>query len=377
MQTFLRIFVITMVFCGAVILAQSEEEQAAGELIVNFVNPPSTYSVTVKLESVGQVWNQYHDTTSAYPGGTANYTQAGRGYHATDFDWSNDGYTPIISLGLYKLSVWESSTLKVWCYLDYRTDALPTAAGQTCIDVVFNYDVTNDSWAMSSPSNSVINGQYFSIWELKGYNHTTSDFDLYWSRCLTAIPQKNTSTGVYEPFLCWGPYNGFQPSKYKIYWREGQSGSFSLLDSVQAGTYTFQHSGLAVGDDLISEYKVVACSLQSTSDYSNVAQIGTEGFYKHSGASALAPLKSHTLYQNFPNPFNPSTIISWQSRYNEIATLKVFNSIGQEVATLFNGPVNEGFHSIEFNGTGLESGVYFYQLKTGTFATTKKLILIK
>ena len=89
------------------------------------------------------------------------------------------------------------------------------------------------------------------------------------------------------------------------------------------------------------------------------------------------------LYQNFPNPFNPSTKISWQLPEGNNVTLKVFNVVGEEVATLLNYEYHDaGEHSTLFivnssaNG-GLPSGVYFYQLKAGSFVETKKMILMK
>jgi len=88
------------------------------------------------------------------------------------------------------------------------------------------------------------------------------------------------------------------------------------------------------------------------------------------------------LEQNYPNPFNPSTRIRWQTAESGWQTLKVYNILGKEVAV----PVNEyrpaGSYEIEFpahsaNGINLPSGVYFYQLKTGTHMSVKKMIVLK
>ncbi|BDQ04458.1 MAG: hypothetical protein KatS3mg036_0839 [Ignavibacterium sp.] len=85
------------------------------------------------------------------------------------------------------------------------------------------------------------------------------------------------------------------------------------------------------------------------------------------------------LYQNYPNPFNPSTKISWQSPVGSWQTLKVYDILGNEVATLVNEYKNPGFYQIEFDAStfNLKTGIYFYQLRSGSFVETKKLILIK
>ncbi len=86
------------------------------------------------------------------------------------------------------------------------------------------------------------------------------------------------------------------------------------------------------------------------------------------------------LEQNYPNPFNPSTTISFEIPYRTNVTLKVFDVMGNEVATLINNTVkNPGYFSIAFNGDfyNLSSGIYFYRLIAGNYIQTKKMILTK
>ena len=91
-----------------------------------------------------------------------------------------------------------------------------------------------------------------------------------------------------------------------------------------------------------------------------------------------------SLYQNFPNPFNPSTKIKFTipinvilSEAKNLVTLKVYDVLGIEVALLINEELQAGEYDIEFNGEGLTSGVYFYQLRSGSFIQTKKMLMIK
>jgi photosystem II stability/assembly factor-like uncharacterized protein len=85
----------------------------------------------------------------------------------------------------------------------------------------------------------------------------------------------------------------------------------------------------------------------------------------------------YSLYQNYPNPFNPSTKIGFRITDLGFVSLKIFDVIGNEIATLVNQEKLAGDYEIEFNATGLPSGIYFYQLKAGIFIETKKMILLK
>jgi hypothetical protein len=84
-----------------------------------------------------------------------------------------------------------------------------------------------------------------------------------------------------------------------------------------------------------------------------------------------------SLNQNFPNPFNPSTTISYELPRSVNVSLSVFDPLGQEIIKLVNDKQGAGIHSVKFDGSRLPSGVYFYRLKAGDFIATKKFILLK
>jgi hypothetical protein len=86
---------------------------------------------------------------------------------------------------------------------------------------------------------------------------------------------------------------------------------------------------------------------------------------------------SYSLDQNYPNPFNPSTTIRFGLPAESDVTLKIFNTLGQEVATLATGVMKAGVHSVTFDATNLSTGIYFYQIRAGEFTSLKKMLLIK
>jgi ligand-binding sensor domain-containing protein len=83
------------------------------------------------------------------------------------------------------------------------------------------------------------------------------------------------------------------------------------------------------------------------------------------------------LEQNFPNPFNPTTSIRYSLPQRSQVTLSMFNTLGQQVATLVNETQEAGYHDVRFDGNGLASGVYFYRIQAGSFVQTKKLLILR
>ncbi len=92
--------------------------------------------------------------------------------------------------------------------------------------------------------------------------------------------------------------------------------------------------------------------------------------------------ENYALYQNYPNPFNPTTTIKFALKTDAMVNLKIYNILGQEVATLVNNDMTAGMKTINFNASNLASGVYIYRLevvgKDGSkFVNAKKMMLLK
>ncbi len=83
------------------------------------------------------------------------------------------------------------------------------------------------------------------------------------------------------------------------------------------------------------------------------------------------------LYQNYPNPFNPITKIEYDISQPEHVSLKIFDMLGREIATIVNEDKPAGSYKVEFNGSNLSSGIYFYKIYTGNYSSVRKMILLK
>ena len=93
--------------------------------------------------------------------------------------------------------------------------------------------------------------------------------------------------------------------------------------------------------------------------------------------NGVEKITTYDLSQNFPNPFNPTTIINYQLPQTGHVTLKVYDILGKEVATLINEQKNQGRYSVNFNASNLASGVYIYRIKVNDYVSSKKMLMIK
>ncbi|MEO8232381.1 MAG: T9SS type A sorting domain-containing protein, partial [Ignavibacteriota bacterium] len=85
----------------------------------------------------------------------------------------------------------------------------------------------------------------------------------------------------------------------------------------------------------------------------------------------------YSLEQNYPNPFNPTTTISYSIPSDNFVTIKLYDVLGNEVITLVNEQKQAGRYEMLFNASNIATGVYYYQINSGTFAQTRKLMLLK
>ncbi len=108
-------------------------------------------------------------------------------------------------------------------------------------------------------------------------------------------------------------------------------------------------------------------------------QIDFNGKFKYSKSIKINSTfaVNFRLFQNYPNPFNPNTIIEYNIPYYSFVSIKIYNILGKEVASLIDQNQKAGSYSVMFNGENLPSGIYFYKLQANNFSETKKMILVK
>lgn len=175
---------------------------------------------------------------------------------------------------------------------------------------------------------------------------------------------------------------------YSLYFIDGNTGfscgSFGLLYKTTNGGFNWrQENVLQFGSGYLADVIFI--------NYFTGWTVGASGkiLYTETGGSPLLSISSNekiskgfSLEQNYPNPFNPATKIKfsiplWRGEGGRIVTLKIFDLTGREVQTLINEALQPGTYEVTFNGSSLNSGVYFYQLKTENFTVTRKMLLIK
>jgi len=126
-------------------------------------------------------------------------------------------------------------------------------------------------------------------------------------------------------------------------------------------------------------YSFLDKKASSVKYYYRLCQVDFDGSYKFSKVvetGGVTP-SEFSLSQNYPNPFNPVTMITFAVANPEQVTLKVFNILGKEVATLINEKKEAGTYNVDFSAANLASGTYIYRLQAGAFVQTKKMVLLK
>ncbi|NWF89255.1 MAG: PQQ-dependent sugar dehydrogenase [Ignavibacteriaceae bacterium] len=152
--------------------------------------------------------------------------------------------------------------------------------------------------------------------------------------------------------------------------RQVGTNAFELVDSVAANVTSFLDN--SISNAFSYGYRVSAFNSTSSSSYSNVASFVTKTDDKLNSLP-----ENFQLNQNYPNPFNPTTNIEYAINRRQTITLKIYDSLGHDIETLVSGEKDAGYYSVDFQASNLSSGVYFYQIKGGSFIETRKMILMK
>jgi hypothetical protein len=160
-----------------------------------------------------------------------------------------------------------------------------------------------------------------------------------------------------------------------------------MNDSLSAAYYQTSDSGL-VAYWKFNELEDLGVNSDGTDDVRDLSINGNhvdlegDAFIEIGGPAGVETISNeipteYSLEQNYPNPFNPSTKIEYSLSEASFVQLKVYDVLGNEVATLVNEDQSAGTYRTDFIGADLTSGIYFYKLQAGSFIETKKMILMK
>ena len=137
-------------------------------------------------------------------------------------------------------------------------------------------------------------------------------------------------------------------------------------DSISISVLLNERYDGSVNFTMRNAHDILAALLRTVIDYVNIVEV----------KDTFLP-SNYTLKQNYPNPFNPVTNIQFLLPTSEFVTLKIYNLLGQEVATVVYEKLTAGEYRYDWDAGRLASGVYLYRIQAGDYVKTKKMILIK
>jgi hypothetical protein len=227
--------------------------------------------------------------------------------------------------------------------------------------------------------------------------YRSSDNGLHWATIGGVFQYGGLEFAVHDGLLFSGGFGISRSSDHGVSWMSAQEGygTFEVScfaeagGSLFAGTWT---SGVYVSTDDgvrwipvnegLNVRTVTSLAVSGTNLFAGTFSNGVwrrplSEFVTSVGRISADMPARFTLEQNYPNPFNPTTTIRYALPQRASVSLIVYNTLGQQVATLVNDNQDVGYHEVRFNGSNLSSGVYFYRLQAGAFVEAKKFVLVR
>lgn len=239
--------------------------------------------------------------------------------------------------------------------------------GHTCFDRSLIH------WNISSlPQNITIESATIALKCTNSYGTPTGQMAFYriiqsWNASTVThntAPQYTTDSAVFRSWPSVGQSFSVDATEFVRFWYTQSDSNLGILGhSVNTGTgsgcigyYSSRCSDVTQRPNLTIKYVSNSTGVEEDNDQ--------------------LP-KELTLYQNFPNPFNPSTVISYKLSVVSEVRLSIYDLLGREVAVLVNGKQNTGTYQAQWNAAHMPSGTYFYKLQAGKYTEVKKLVLLK
>ena len=288
---------------------------------------------------------------------------------------------PFVGYGLYEFIIKKNfNGEELNFYVDLRDDDWPST--YPCGNDIYIYysGYIEGVWIQWGGSSCNVtypdNYTFYQLWTQKGKtNPSSSSFNNFWQNCLVLIPTVNN-----QPRLVWGPYpsSSITVQAYKIYRKVG-SGNFSLIHTNNESQFEYTDTDYYIptsgGSQLQYYIKALFVTEELSQPTNTVTTNGIITLKERPGSHTF--VYENILNPNYPNPFNPTTKISYSIKEEGLVTLKVYDILGKEIATLVNKNKPAGFYEADFNASLLPSGMYIYKLQAGSFVQTRKMLLMK
>ena len=274
--------------------------------------------------------------------------------------------------------------------------AFPAAAGFFCTGGAVNgatltgatnlYNFCTDSWETLTPNLSLARSNFKGagnmdnvVYVIGGFttvgvgNNDRATLTDIAGNCFTPIPVELTSFAASvqgkNVNLSWTTASEINNQGFEV--QRKTNNAWETIAFISGNGTTTESKSYSYTDDI--------SSINISTILYRLKQIDFDGTYEYSfivEVDGLVP-DEYLLEQNYPNPFNPSTSIKYQLPENGFVTIKVYDMLGNEIATLVNEVQEAGNHSVEFDAATVSSGIYFYIMQAGNFTQTKKMTLLK
>jgi hypothetical protein len=268
----------------------------------------------------------------------------------------------------------DSSTIFEWHKVPTATSyRIQIATGSGFPNPIIN-EVVYDTLYIAPPNTFIGSTQYF--WRVNASNAGgASPWSSIWS--FTTMPAPPS-----PPSLLYPPNNYINvPLTPTLDWTDVPGATSyrvvitSVLDTVVAvSQYPVPSGKLNYYTDYY--WRVTSINISGQGLFSPVSHFRTINQIGINQISSEIPAE-YKLYNNYPNPFNPTTNIKYQITKNKFTTLRIYDILGREIFTLVNEIQNAGTYEVQFNSNELSGGIYFYTIRSGDFTDTKKMLLIK
>jgi len=407
------LFLLAAMFCSAPAFSQTQWTKYAGNPVMN-VGPSGAWDDLVvianriiRVQDTLKMWYSGSRTGFIFRIGYAWSTDSG-------FTWTKHPSNPIV----IPTQSWELNNV-LWPHVIFTGSQYQMwYAGNDDIGYAWSpdgivwtkyagnpvvhrgpllWDARHVGWNCVLPDGAGGFKMWFEGWDASNVSqigYATATDETTWTKADNVNPVLTRAPGTWEPSNLRGPRVLYNGQIYQMLYSGGSSnqpigiGYAASLDGmawtkesanpVLRGTPgSWDAYGASTGDVLF-DGTVYHLWYVGEPVFNGVARVGYATALVTSVREVPGELPTaFVLEQNYPNPFNPSTVIRYQLPVTSYTTLKVYNLLGQEVATLVNEEMRAGGYEVTWDAAGFASGIYFYRLQTGSFIETKRMLLLR